>query len=249
MFETYEGIFQKRGHLYHQAMTRYPMARANEFRRIVQLAALQQGQWVCDIPSGGGYLMNFIHIDVHLFSLETSSAFARNCAHLSRNAAALLTSMDGIPLKSESVQCVISLAGLHHVVNKPSVYREAYRLLENGGVFCLADVWHGSAVARFLNGFVHAHSSMGHAGIFLDDRIEQDLKATGFDLSFASVLAYPWAFDTLQDMIVFCRMLFGIDRAADEDILTGIETYLGWSKTGEQYGMNWDLLFCRSVRS
>ncbi len=57
MFEAYESIFSRRGQAYHRAMQLVPSARRNEFSAALEQVDLRRGDVVCDVPSGGGYLV------------------------------------------------------------------------------------------------------------------------------------------------------------------------------------------------
>src|SRR3954470_22553532 len=76
MFDTYKDIFNARGAAYHQGMLEQPRAREQEFASILRHAKPRDGQVLCDMPSGGGYLRHFVDADVTFICVETSKAFA-----------------------------------------------------------------------------------------------------------------------------------------------------------------------------
>src|SRR3954470_15523064 len=77
MFDTYKDIFNARGAAYHQGMLEQPRAREQEFAAILRHAQPRDGQVLCDMPSGGGYLRHFLGgAAVTLLCVETSKAFA-----------------------------------------------------------------------------------------------------------------------------------------------------------------------------
>lgn len=123
MFMVYGNIFQQRGHLYHQAMTLYPQARAEEFHHIVRMADIKDGDSVCDIPSGGGYLRGFVPRTASFLHIETSEVFAGLCRSNSASNVSL-TTLDNLPIETVSVDKVISLAALHHVDEKERFFEK-----------------------------------------------------------------------------------------------------------------------------
>ena len=147
------------------------------------------------------------------------------------------------PLRSASFHRVISLAGVHHLADQTAFYREVFRLLKPGGIFALADVTDGSRVARFLNGFVDAHSSLGHKGMFLKASTGAELEAAGFEVIAQQSIAYGWIFDSSEDMGVFCQRLFGVDRASRDEVLQGIARSVGYRSTQTGCLMDWELDF------
>lgn len=248
MFQSYTDIFNLRGMQYHQAMVEYPDARREEFEQAICIANLEDGNLVCDVPSGGCYLNNFIDKSVKLFSVETSVEFIKQSEQQENNISLLCEDVTNISLLSETIDRAISLAGSHHLSSKPAFYQEIYRLLRQNGIFCLADVREGSGVAGFLNTFLDQHNSMGHKGEFLNQATQQELETVGFQVTYAEPIRYHWRFNHIDDMIRYCKLLFGIDQATDTQILDGINTYLGYSNTAQGCLMNWELYFFQGVK-
>jgi SAM-dependent methyltransferase len=238
----YAEIFNARGRNYHEAMRRFPRAREEEFRNVLDHASLRDGQTVCDYPSGGGYLENFLTHDVDLVLLETSQIFLQCAAEHSR-ARRLLVHDGKIPMPPQSADRFISLAGLHHVGDKCSLFAEVHRCLKPSGQFIIADAGENSGVARFLNGFVHEHSEEGHEGIFINPATRAELEECGFKVTFMQPIAYPWKFDSIHDMTEYCRLMFGITRATPAEIEKAIRALLGIKNENGIWQMGWKLLF------
>jgi SAM-dependent methyltransferase len=248
MFESYKDIFNQRGAAYHQAMMRYPLARIEEFQQIIKLAELQDGHMIFDIPSGGCYINNFIDRTVKIISVETSKEFIKDVQSPENNTVLVCDSIADIPLLQESADRIISLAGLHHVSDKPAFYQEVYRLLKKGGLFCIADAFQDAKVAQFLDIFVDQNNSMGHQGEYLNAQTLQELAAANFQVVYNSSIQYSWRFDSPQEMAEYCQLLFGIDRADPPQIIAGIDTYLGYQMQGEKCYMNWELHFLKCIK-
>jgi len=245
MFSAYRAIFQKRGHLYHQAMTVYPHTRAEEFHHIVRVADMKDGDIVCDIPSGGGYLRNFVDRTTSLLHIETSEVFADLCRD---NGASnvLLGTLGNIPLTTASVDVVISLAALHHIDEKDRFFYESHRILRQGGTLTIADVRAGSAVSEFLDGFVNEHNTMGHKGNYIHADTQEEIERCGFTVKESSLIPFHWEFDSPQAMGKFCQLLFGIDKADVAQVVEGIRKHLGYSAESNACRMNWELLFIKA---
>ena len=248
MYKDYRDIFNQRGVLYHQAMMRYPQARRHEFEAAIATADLQHGHILCDVPSGGCYISRFLEQDIKLFSIETSTEFIHCATSHPANNTLVCEDLSHISLLSNTVDRAISLAGSHHLTNRPGFYSEVCRILRPGGVFCLADVREGSGVDGFLNVFVDQHNSMGHNGDFLRERTRTELEAAGFRVTWAEPKAYHWLFDDVPQMVDCCRCLFGIDQATDAQILAALEHYLGFTSLAAGVGLNWELYFFKAVK-
>lgn len=244
----YKAIFSRRGNAYHQAMSEFPEARNQEFLNIISLADLQQGQIVCDVPSGGGYLQRYLSCEDHeVIALETSKSFYQYCK-ANGKCRAILTELDSIDLPDALVDCVISLAGLHHLTDHPAFFREAYRILKTGGSCCVADVKANTQTAGFLNVFVDHWNSMGHKGDFFDSNAPSELESAGFRVVEHYLLNYHWHFQSVEDMCRYVTLLFGLDIAQPEDVLKGIEKYLGYQTIDGVCRMNWGLLFMKGIK-
>jgi SAM-dependent methyltransferase len=246
MFDNYKDIFNARGAAYHQGMLEQPRAREQEFAAMLRLAEPRDGQVICDMPSGGGYLRNFIDADVTLLCVETSQAFADRVKQTDKMRA-ILADLHSVPIDAKSVDTVISLAGLHHVADRPAMFAGIRRMLKPGGRACFADVTAGSPVDSFLNGFVHRHNSMGHQGEFVCDKIRDELSAAGFTINSDRQEHFHWLFETEPAMARFCRLLFGLDKADEAQTLQGLRDTVGYDRDGERWRMNWELTCLRAV--
>ena len=246
--ESYSSIFNRRGQHYHQAMVDYPHARRSEFETVLDLLDIQPGMVMCDVPSGGCYVSDFISIPVSLISVETSEVFMRQAQTLDNHRNLICDNISNIPLDTATVDRVLSLAGLHHVEDQAGFYREAARLLRPTGILCIADVRKGSGVDGFLNDFVDQHNSMGHTGEFLCDRTLIQLQSSGFEVLYAEPVTYQWQFESPVAMTRCCQLLFGIDRADPATILEGINHYLGYDQHDGCCRMNWELYCFKAMR-
>ena len=248
MFDTYKDIFNARGAAYHQAMLEDPHAREQEFGAALSRVRLKPGETLCDMPSGGGYLWQFLREpDVKLLCVETSATFADKCPR-STNVRSVLGELNAVPLEAGSTDAIISLAGLHHVGDRPAVFAEMRRLLRTGGRVCVGDVAADSPQARFLDEFVDQHNSMGHHGEFLKTgEVRAELRDAGFAVEDVGHDRYHWTFASETAMARFCRLLFGLDQADEEMTLAGIREYVGCDQVDGRWRMNWALTFAEGV--
>ena len=233
----YREIFNHRGDAYHNAMALCPKAREQEFRIPLELLQLSKGDVLCDFPSGGGYLRDFLSQEVEVIALEASEEFA------AQGQTCQTASWDSLPLADNSVDAFLSLAALHHTSQREDFYREVHRVLKPGGRFVIGDVIANSPQSTFLNGFVHQHNSMGHQGDFLSAEIEADrMKNVGFMTDHQSEEYYPWNFESIPDLLEFSKGLFGLDLANPETILQGLSPLM---TAPTDPAISWGLLFLR----
>jgi SAM-dependent methyltransferase len=229
-------------------MQNCPLARENEFSKIIELAELKEGELVCDVPAGGCYLASFLQEKVRLISVETSLEFIKCAEPSSFQERILCEDLGAIPLKSNQVDKMISLTGLHHLKSKRPFYKEAFRLLKSRGVLSMADVRVDSDVDRFLNVFVHENSSMGHTGDFIDAGTGRELEEAGFHVQYSKSDHFSWKFNSQESMVDFYQLLFGIDLADHQKILDGVRKYLGFFRENGKFCVNWELFYFKAVK-
>lgn len=237
---SYRDIFNIRGQMYHDAMAQYPQARAMEFQLPLAELDLQPGDTLIDLPSGGGYLADYISHDINLHCLESSQAFAQLCQAKGHHVS--LFSNDQLPLPNQSVDKIVSIAGLHHIEDKVPLFTEMQRILKSQGQICIADVEHNSPVALFLDDIVHRYTETGHRGSYLGEHIVLELEQAGFQQIQHKQIHYTWNFPSVEAMVSYCRLLFGMEKASLEQVHLGIKQYLGYQEDKDgAVGLDWQL--------
>jgi len=243
MFQTYKDIFSLRANSYHQAMLDCPRARDSEFRAVLSQYAPAAGDTVCDIPAGGGYFWNYLKdSNCQYMAVETSKYFYDNCP-INAQQQRLLCDMHQIELPDSSIDVLYCITGLHHIENRHQVYQEFFRLLKPQSYCVIAEVAAGSAVDRFLNQFVDQHNSMGHKGEFIDEHDLAAMLSCGFYVKSDIDLDYDWEFSSIDEMNHYCKLLFGLDQATDEQIESGIRDILTYDNDKKVVQMRWGLRF------
>jgi SAM-dependent methyltransferase len=235
---SYSEIFELRGQLYHQAMQRFPDARAQEFLHVLAEARIAPHMTVVDVPSGGAYISRYLS-DAELIGLEPTKIFAELAVEWRQNV--LLYENDEFPLKDASVDRVVSIAGLHHIENKVRLFTEMRRILKSDGLVLLADIAEGSFVQRFLDDFVGRYSATGHSGWYFSNITRSELKEAGLKIITDKPLNYFWCATDLYQLAEFCRILFGMVLTDTRTVAAGIQEYLGVVELENQVGLNWQL--------
>ena len=235
---NYRDIFEVRGRLYHQAMRRFPDARANEFLSVIREAKIVPGMTIVDVPSGGAYLSRHLS-DVELIGLETSQTFTELATEESQSA--ILYGDNRFPLKDACTDRVLSIAGLHHIENKCEVFSEMRRIVAPGGRVLVADVAEDSFVRKFLDDFVGRYCETGHSEWYFGVPTHAELYDAGLTIVNDKRLDYLWCAPNIDQLAEFCRLLFGMVRADTSTVADGIRDYLGVRELGDQVGLNWQL--------
>jgi SAM-dependent methyltransferase len=247
MFE-YQALFDERGELYNEANALFPEARQEEASGI--LAHLTPGVPWLDVCSGGGYLSLRAAVERRSparFSCDGSLHFLRA---RTRAGSACVTRPEALPFADGAVGGAACLAALHHSEEPAAVVAELLRVSRPGGRAAVADVAEGSKAARFLNGFIDRHTTMGHRGRFYD------LQALSGFLSQAGGLAIRaeraeinWRFPGRADALLFCRKLFGLQSETPTAEIDRALDGLGAEANGGGFRVPWTMLFASAERA
>jgi hypothetical protein len=230
----YSAIFERRGHAYHLAMQLAPEARRLEFEALFSAQPLNPGEVLFDIPSGGGYLDDYISVPVQVEGFEFSKGFADE-----NPAVSLLHPEQEWPIGL--ADRVVSLAGLHHNADPLAVIARLKSHVRPGGWLHVADVAEGSRVGAFLNGFVDAANPMGHDGIFLPSGRSRYPQA--WNITRLEVCPCPWHFSSVAEMARFCKLMFGLNPDCDDGLVRALQETVGFVQTEKGPVLNWELLY------
>lgn len=230
----YSAIFERRGHEYHLAMQQSPDARRVEFEMLFDQHPLVSGETLFDIPSGGGYLAQYLGVPVQVKGFEFSQGFARE------NASVQLLHVDQ-EWPIGQADRVVSLAGLHHNPDPLEVIARLKSHVRPGGWLHVADVAAGSRIGEFLNGFVDSANPMGHKGIFLP--VGRSSYPKEWDMQRLKICDCPWRFGSMAETIQFCKLMFGLRPDCDTELAAALENIVGVSPSPGGPVLNWQLLY------
>lgn len=237
MKSDYLDIFNVRGKAYDLAMREFPNARDEEFERLFDAVNRSGLRCVADVPAGGGYLQKFLP-ESQIDSLEPCEEFQTGTAH------GMNVNLEDIQFPHDNYNLIISLAAIHHIDNKPGLFRTAFQALAPGGYLCIGDVQRGSNLCRFLDEFAGAHNGTGHHGLYLtQDAVTEHAKRTGFAIIDLKEKPCPWHFPDRASMARFCTLLFGLQNVTEAMMLEALDQYVGFRRHAAGISLNWRLLY------
>lgn len=219
----YNNTFETRCKEFKYAMDTYPHVMDEEFETAIEICSLQPHDTLLNIPAA------CIPLDKYFGDTEPK----RYLTYETNKTFGALTAtphceLYSIPEQAGSITKIISLASLHHASDDErfAFYTEAVRLLNPcNGMLIIGDVIEESDQARWLNIFVDQYNPNGHKGKFWSSKDCELLENAGFVVK-THVKHYVWKFASTPELLDFIRHLFGVSRATDSDILTGVHTYL-----------------------
>lgn len=133
----------------------------------VEHAGLQTGQTVLDLGSGAGLDVFVARSEVgesgHVIGVDMTAemvAKARENAEQSGfdNVEFRLGEIEHLPVRSNSIDVVISNCVLNLVPDKQRAFIEIYRVLKPGGHFCISDIVSSQALPDWLQGIAEAYA-------------------------------------------------------------------------------------------
>jgi hypothetical protein len=227
----YSDVFRHRGEAYDLAMNTYPNAMDKEFYSLFSRLPIQKNETILDVPSLGGYLKKYCLQDTTVLSLDFSQ------------------SINNIPIVSPydkwnipPVDRIVCSASIHHIQNLDLFLENMSLHLKKKGLLHIADVSLNSNISIFLDEFVGKYTSTGeHRGLYYN------WNNTSFpkNLSVLSIsdIKCPWIFNSITDMVNYCRLLFDLRNISDKEILEGLVKYVGYEKVNDNIFLNWHLTY------
>ena len=242
---TYAQIFDARGDAYNRAGRRCPGARSVERELLLDRLDLRPGQRVADAPAGGGYLAEGLAgrlgTAADVLCVEPSAEFMRG---VPPGFARLRCALESWALRDGCLDRLGSLAGLHHVADKPRFLAEARRVLVPGGLLACADVRVGTPVATFLNDAVDRLTATGHRGwFFAAGEAAQLLAGAGFTAVREEHCHFDWRFPDRDTLWTYCGELFGLVKAAPGQVEAEVRRRFEVREAADGVRLPWSLVY------
>jgi arsenite methyltransferase len=171
------------------------------------LIALEPGQTVLDLGSGGGIdvLLSAKRVGPtgRVYGLDMTDEMLALARENQRKAGAtnvefLKGTIEAIPLPGNSVDVIISNCVINLSSDKDAVFREAFRVLKPGGRFAVSDVVVRGDVAAEIRRSMELWVGC-IAGALADTEYNEKLRAAGF----TDVEVEPWRLYTIDDARAF----------------------------------------------
>jgi ubiquinone/menaquinone biosynthesis C-methylase UbiE len=154
----------------------------------VEHAGLQPGQTVLDLGSGAGLDAFVARVEVgetgHVIGVDMTAemvAKARQNADQSGfdNVEFRLGEIEHLPVRSNSIDVVISNCVLNLVPDKQRAFAEIFRVLKPGGHFCISDIVSSQKLPEWLKGIAEAYAGCVSGAIPREDYLKI-IQQTGF---------------------------------------------------------------------
>ena len=154
----------------------------------VEHAGLEPGQTVLDLGSGAGLDVFVTRSEIgetgHVIGVDMTAemvAKARENAEQSGfdNVEFRLGEIEHLPVRSDSIDVVISNCVLNLVPDKQRAFAEIYRVLKPGGHFCISDIVSSQELPHWVKGVAEAYAGCVAGAVPKDDYLKL-IQETGF---------------------------------------------------------------------
>jgi ubiquinone/menaquinone biosynthesis C-methylase UbiE len=251
IFQDWNAVWEKRGNSYNVACNKFPYAREDERNLFIRDLDVKSGHIFVDVAAGGGYLSNGViekfGTNVQVIAIEPSEVYAMALNPVIQHLPSKITKFD---LSNQSVDRIANLASLHHTPENHLFFEECYRVLKINGIMGIADVRKDSQVDIWLNSFVDKYNSQRHIGLFFKKGdLYTQIQTVGFYKVCERCVQYTWNFNSIEDMVWYCKTLFGLDLANSEQVHEGIREILGYTVSPSgMVRMNWELIHAFGIK-
>jgi ubiquinone/menaquinone biosynthesis C-methylase UbiE len=152
------------------------------------IAGLKAGEYVLDLGSGGGFdaflAAQKVGASGKVFGVDmTSEMISKSRANAQSNGYAnvefLLGEIEHIPLPDHSVDVIISNCVINLSVDKPQVFKEAFRVLKGGGRLAISDIVANQPLPPEITNSSQLHCAC-IAGAMTIDELKSILQKAGF---------------------------------------------------------------------
>jgi SAM-dependent methyltransferase len=236
----------RRSSSYRSALSLYPQAWLQDIEMMNRFLQPCPGQTILDVGAGSGYFSRAISKALgpegRLVVVDPS---ADQLDELRKEKLGNVTihqqQADRLDLPIKEFDSIWSRGVLHHVSDKTSAFRCFSRHAGTGGRLVISDIFAGTQLARYFDGFVARSCATGHEVAYLSREFAETLcHLTGWLKPEFHEVIIPWEFDSPAEIGEFLRLLFAATQEySAEDCFNAAEVYLGVSPTRNGYVLMW----------
>jgi len=234
-----------RSRLYKECLKEFLHARDEEINAIKKYLTPKDNETILEVGAGSGLLSEALAEIVKNGKLIVSDPSAEQLQEVNKNKyniEILNESADNLSLENETVDAICSLGAMHHCFNKTKAFQNFARILKKNGRLVIADIFHGSKLAKHFDTQVAKYCITGHEVAFWTDEFAESLCfLTSFEKPKISTLNIHWKFKSKEDIGIFLYKIHAMTKTTPKECLRGAEEILGVTKKDNAYYLNWPL--------
>lgn len=234
---------------YRDALSLYHEAWLADVACMERFLAPAPGQRILEVGAGNGYFSRAIasRLGPQGLLVATDPSIEQlaglECEGASGNIRVAQASAAKLDIAFTDFDAVWSRGAMHHVFDKTSAFRRMAQLLRPGGRLVIADVFAGTPLARYFDGFIARSCVTGHEVSYLSQEFAASLCAlTGWNEPEFHEVVTPWEFRERADIGRFLQLLFSAkDCYSAKDCLDAADHYLSVAPTSSGWALMWPM--------
>jgi len=240
-----------RAQLYKECLREFPHARNQDIEVMKKYLAPKATEIILEVGGGSGFFSGILSdMSKQLIVSDPSKEQLEDVRSLSKDNIKLVEAgADTLDLEKESVDAIWSFGAIHHCFNKTRAFQNFANILKRSGRLVIADVWHGSKLAKHFDDKVAKFCITGHEVAFWTDEFAESLcYMSGFDKPKIHDLNIQWKFETKEEIGIFLYKIHAMTKTTPQECLKGAEDILGIENKQGAYYLNWPMKLLISKR-
>lgn len=233
-----------RSGLYKECLREFPHARDEDIEIMKKYLMPKNNETILEVGAGDGFFSAILADSIkRLIVSDPSEEQLQGVKDLNKkNIQIVVGGGDSLNLEKETVDAVWSFGSLHHCFDKTRYFQKFAQILKSSGRLVIADVYHGSNLAKHFDVQVAKYCITGHEVAFwTDDFAESLCFLSGFDKPQIHKLNINWKFETKEEIGVFLYKIHAMIKTTPEECLRGADKILGIKKKNGLYCLNWPM--------
>ncbi len=233
-----------RANLYKECLREFPHARDEDIEVMKKYLAPKENEVVLEVGAGSGFFSGILSDMVNqLIVSDPSNEQLEEVKSLKKKNIKLIEEgADTLTLEKEIVDAIWSFGAIHHCFNKTKSFQNFARILKKNGRIIIADVWHGSKLAKHFDDKVAKFCVTGHEVAFWTDEFAESLCfLSGLEKPKIYDLNIKWKFKTKEEIGTFLYKIHAMTKTTPQECLKGAEEILGIEKKNGMYCLNWPM--------
>ncbi len=233
-----------RANLYKECLREFPHARDEDIEVMKKYLAPKENEVILEVGAGSGFFSGILSDMVkQLIVSDPSNEQLDEVKNLKKKNIKLVEAgADTLTLEKETIDAVWSFGAIHHCFNKTKSFQNFARILKKNGRLVIADVWHGSKLAKHFDDKVAKFCVTGHEVAFWTDEFAESLCfLSGLEKPKIYDLNIKWKFKTKEEIGTFLYKIHAMTKTTPQECLEGAEEILGIEKKDGMYCLNWPM--------
>lgn len=241
---------------YRDALSFYPDAWRADIACMKRFLKPAAGERILEVGAGNGYFSGAIAACLGAEgllvasdpSVDQLSGLEKKNQH--SNIKVVPASADTLEIGFTDFDAIWTRGAVHHVSNKTAAFTRFMEVARPGGRLVIADIFAGTPLARYFDGFIARSCTTGHEVSFLSYEFAESIcLISGWGKPVFHEVVTPWEFTRREDIGAFLKLLFSAKpNYSEQDCLDAADDYLSVSETSGGWALMWPMTVMIAIR-